>query len=74
VTFTSDVHSFIKIYLYRLFENPPSIPQDILDVSITNFEMEVDNCLRMGSSGKNVVNIEFRHDCFNYLVNVLLSQ
>jgi len=31
----------------------------------------------MGSSGKNVMNIEFRHDCFNYLFNVdqkLLSQ
>ena len=49
----SDVHSFIRIYLYILFEN-----------------QEVDNCLRIGSSGKNVMNIEFRHDCFNYLFNV----
>jgi len=60
---------FSYLFIRRLFENPSSIPQDILDASITNFEMEVDSCLRLGSSGKNVINVVFRHDCFNFLFN-----
>lgn len=29
--------------------------------------MEVDKCLRLGSSGRQLINVPFRHDCFRYL-------
>ena len=34
---------------------------------VSNFLMEVDYSLRCGSSRKQVINVQFRHDCFHYL-------
>jgi len=51
----------------RLFEDPPSIQEDVLNILITKFEISVDKCLRMGSSAKNIKNVDFRNDAFNFL-------
>ena len=29
--------------------------------------MEVDRCLRLGSSGRQIINVHFRHDCFYFI-------
>ena len=29
--------------------------------------MEIDRCLRLGSSGRLLINVQFRHDCFRFI-------
>ena len=41
--------------LYRLFENPVHPHDDILQNCITNFIMEIDKCVRLGSSGRQLI-------------------
>ena len=57
------------IFIYRLFNNPVCPPDDIIQNCISNFVIDVDKCLRLGSSGRHLINVQFRHDCFRFLFN-----
>ena len=62
------IHSFTDL-ICRLFDNPPCPDKELTKFCISNFILEVDKCLRLGSSGRQIINVNFRHDLFRFLFN-----
>ena len=55
------------IVMYLGSENPIRPHDELLEYCITNFVMEVDRCLRLGSSGRQTINVQIRHDYFYFI-------